>query len=217
MPLPTLDELRGCKVIQWGLAYLAGAWLALQVVSILGSTYGWPDGLLRAVPVVLAVGLVAALVLAWYHGERGEQRVSGTELSILAALLGVAGVGVMLVGGGGEAEPADAVAVALAPDVDQTTLAVLPFEAVAADSASFAGVLADGLTADLLATLARSPSLRVAAQTSAAALAGVSADSAGRALGVAHLVEGTVQAVVAGGERVRVSVRLVSTATGLQE
>ena len=220
MPLPTLDEFRGRKVVQWGVAYLAGAWLALQVLIALTGVYGWPAWIVRAAPVVLGVGFVAALVLAWYHGERGEQKVSGTELSILAALLGLAGLGVMLVGGGAaEAEPADAVAAALVPSVDQTTLAVLPFEAVAADSAGFAGALADGLTAELLATLARSPSLRVAAQTSAAALGDVSADSAGRALGVAHLVEGTVQAVGAGsgGERVRVSVRLVSTATGLQE
>ena len=167
---------------------------------------------------MLGVGLVAALVPAWYHGERGEQRVSGTELSILAVLLAVARLGVTLFGSGGaEAEPADAVAAALAPAVDQTTLAVLPFEAVAADSAGVAGALADGLTAELLATLARSPSLRVAARGSAATFegAGASADSIGRALGVAHYVEGTVQSAADG--RVRVSVQLVSTTTGLQE
>ena len=217
VPLPTLDELRGRKVVQWGLAYLAGAWLTLQVLKLVSDSFGWSGFWVRAAIIVLGVGLVAALVLAWYHGERREQRVSGTELTILAALLGLAGLGVMIVGGRGEAAPAGAAAAALAPDVDQTTLAVLPFAAVGADSAGFAGALADGLTSELLATLARSPALRVAARGSAAAFEGTNApaDSVGRALNVAHCVEGTVQA--AAGGRVRVAVQLVSTATGLQE
>ena len=217
VPLPTLDELRGRKVVQWGLAYLAGAWLTLQVLKLVSDSFGWSGFWVRAAIIVLGVGLVAALVLAWYHGERREQRVSGTELTILAALLGLAGLGVMIVGGRGEAAPAGAAAAALAPDVDQTTLAVLPFAAVGADSAGFAGALADGLTSELLATLARSPALRVAARGSAAAFEGTNApaDSIGRALNVARYVEGTVQA--AAGGRVRGAVQLVSTATGLQE
>ena len=42
--------------------------------------------------VVLAVGFFITLVFAWYHGEKGRQRVSGPELLMVAALLVVAGV-----------------------------------------------------------------------------------------------------------------------------
>src|SRR6185312_11817452 len=38
-----------------------------------------------------AVGFFAMIVLAWYHGERGAQRVSGTEIVILALLLAIGG------------------------------------------------------------------------------------------------------------------------------
>jgi high-affinity Fe2+/Pb2+ permease len=38
-----------------------------------------------------AIGFVATLVLAWYHGVHGRQKVSATEGLILAALLAVGG------------------------------------------------------------------------------------------------------------------------------
>ena len=39
----------------------------------------------------MIVGFFVTLVLAWYHGERGAQRVTGTELLILALLLAIGG------------------------------------------------------------------------------------------------------------------------------
>jgi hypothetical protein len=39
-------------------------------------------GALRVLTVALALGLLPALVLAWYHGEQGRQRVTGPELMI---------------------------------------------------------------------------------------------------------------------------------------
>ncbi|GAB5537335.1 MAG: hypothetical protein Rubg2KO_35840 [Rubricoccaceae bacterium] len=97
MPLPSLSAIKERKLVQWGLAYLGGAWLILQVAVALGGVYGWPMWLLRAVPVLLVVGFLAALVIAWYHGEKGRQRVGSVELGLLAALLGLAGLGVALI------------------------------------------------------------------------------------------------------------------------
>jgi hypothetical protein len=45
----------------------------------------------RATHVLLLIGLPVSLVLGWYHGEKGRQRVSGPDLVIIAALLFVAG------------------------------------------------------------------------------------------------------------------------------
>ena len=44
---------------------------------------------MRFVIIALSIGLFVALVLAWYHGEHGAQRVTGTELLILALLLAI--------------------------------------------------------------------------------------------------------------------------------
>ncbi len=40
---------------------------------------------------LLGIGFFVALVLAWYHGEKGQQRATGFELLIIAGLLLVAG------------------------------------------------------------------------------------------------------------------------------
>jgi tetratricopeptide (TPR) repeat protein len=45
----------------------------------------------RVVQVTLAIGLVVTLVLAWYHGEKGQQRVTGRELVILTVVLALGG------------------------------------------------------------------------------------------------------------------------------
>ena len=45
----------------------------------------------RGSTLALVVGFFVTLVLAWYHGERGAQRVTGTELLILALLLAIGG------------------------------------------------------------------------------------------------------------------------------
>ena len=68
-------RLRRRKVVQWGLAYLAGAWLLLQVVAFLADAFDWPDQSKRIATLVLLIGLPITFVLAWYHGERGQRQV----------------------------------------------------------------------------------------------------------------------------------------------
>src|SRR3546814_19493530 len=84
-------RLRQRKLVQWALAYAAGAFALLQGVDIVAQQFGWPEGLQRGITLALVLGFLVTLVLAWYHGERGAQRVSGAELLVLALLLAVGG------------------------------------------------------------------------------------------------------------------------------
>ena len=84
---PLWERVRQRKLFQWAVAYLAGAWALLQVVDLIGGQFGWPVAAMRSATALLAVGFLVVLVLAWYHGERGHQRVTGVELMMLAALL----------------------------------------------------------------------------------------------------------------------------------
>src|SRR5690242_4332694 len=59
--------------------------------DLVGQRFGWPAGVERALMIAAAVGFVITLVLAWYHGEHGAQRVSGGELLILALLFVIGG------------------------------------------------------------------------------------------------------------------------------
>ena len=83
--------LRRRKVVQWTVAYSAGGWVLLQVLGFAADTYGWPTIVAQLAMLGLALGLPVVVTLAWFHGERSQQRVSGRELAILTVLLLVGG------------------------------------------------------------------------------------------------------------------------------
>ena len=82
----TWTRLRRRKVVQWGLAYVAGAWGLLQGLDAV-TTFHWPEPLQQLATLPLLLGLPIVLVLAWYHGDRGQQRISTAEFAILTLLL----------------------------------------------------------------------------------------------------------------------------------
>ena len=85
------SKLRHRRVAQWGLAYAAGAWVLLQVLGFVSDAFAWPATVKQIATIVLAVGLPIVVVLGWYHGERGQRRVSGPELAVLTLLLLIGG------------------------------------------------------------------------------------------------------------------------------
>jgi hypothetical protein len=81
--LATLERLKQRKLVEWALAYLATAWLLMQLMDVIGGRWPVPLGLQRGFDLLLLVGFFVAITLAWYHGEKGRQKVSGAELLIL--------------------------------------------------------------------------------------------------------------------------------------
>jgi len=217
MPESVLERLKRRKLVQWAVAYLAGSWLLLQVLSLLAQPFAWPDLVLRAATVLLAIGFFAALIIAWYHGERGVQRASGVEILMLAGILVIAGAAVALVGRsyarrGGSPPPVRGPAgTATAAAGDQGSIAVLPFANLSSDPQQ--EYFSDGLTDELLDALTQVPGLRVASRTSAFAFKGkgVGVDSIARALRVANVLEGSVRKA---GDRVRITAQLISASSG---
>jgi TolB-like protein len=214
---PLVDRLKERKLVQWALAYLAGAWVLLQVFAELRDTFAWPPVIVRALTVLLAVGFFGALVIAWYHGEKGHQRVSGAELLLLAALLAVAGAGVSYVAGSDTAPGVSALAAVdgeperITFAAEQGSVAVLPFVNLSGDPAQ--EYFSDGLTEELLNELAQIAELRVAARTSSFAFKrkNVPVEEIARQLRVGAVVEGSVRR---DGERLRVTAQLINASTG---
>jgi len=93
-----VERLKQRKVVRWALAYLAGAWFAVEVVGQLGELFAIPLGVQRGLVTVLAFGLVAVVALAWFHGEEGRQRVTGAELLVMAVVVGLAGATLAFLG-----------------------------------------------------------------------------------------------------------------------
>jgi len=97
---PIFERLKERKIVQWALAYVAGAVALYSALDAFAEPWGVGDFQLRIAQVGLLVGFFFAVTLAWYHGERGEQRVTGVELLILAGIMGLGAIGVRLVSGG---------------------------------------------------------------------------------------------------------------------
>jgi serine/threonine-protein kinase len=219
---PFLRRLREHKLFQWAAAYLAGAWLLLQALDVLDNAFHWPDAIQQGMIALLAVGLLAALVVAWYHGEKGRQRVSGVELLMLAGILALAAGVLSFVRrepSTDEARVSLPVAAAPAPAAparhvaEQGSIAVLPFLDLSEDHDQ--AYFSDGLSEELLDAFSKLPELRVAARTSSFSFRDkdVPVDSIGRALRVANVLEGSVRK---SGDRVRITTQLIDASTGYQ-
>ena len=212
------ERLRQRKIVQWSLAYLAAAFALVQMLDLVGQRFAWPDWIARATIVAAAIGFVIALVLAWYHGERGQQRVTGVELVIVAILLAIGGALLWRV-----ARPAhDAAASAgvpapaparIAAPADHKSIAVLPLVNTSGDPSN--EYFSDGLSEELISVLARIPDLKIIGRTSSFRFKNTNDDSRtiGERLGVANLLEGSVRKQ---GDRVRIAVDLITAVDGRQ-
>lgn len=204
-----LSRLKQRKLVQWTLAYAAFAFALLQGVDIVAQRFAWPDTIERLLILILAVGFCVALVLAWYHGERGAQRASGMELTILAVLLAIGGALLWRFAHGAPAATrADSSAF---PAAAAKSVAVLPFVNMSGDAAN--DYFSDGITEEILDALAQVPGLKVAARTSAFAFKGKAEDlrAVGRTLDVSTVLEGSVQRA---GDEVRITAQLIDTRSG---
>ena len=82
-----VERFRERKLVQWTAAYLAMGWLVLQLMDVLSDTWGWPIVAQQAVSLLLGFGTLPALVVAWFHGEKGRQDICATEAAIVAATI----------------------------------------------------------------------------------------------------------------------------------
>ncbi|MFC1661250.1 hypothetical protein ACFL3S_07320, partial [Gemmatimonadota bacterium] len=208
------ERLKERKLVQWGVAYLAGAWVFYEATSTIGGHWDLPNALFRVLFVILAIGLFLTLVFAWFHGEKGQQRVSGVELMMVAGLLVVAGAVLSKVGFGTEPTHDSGRPGAVfteAPEDGRLSLAVLPFENLSLDPQN--DPFSQGMTASIITKLSQVSTLHVIDRTSVARFRGTTLDAKdiGRQLGVRYLIEGEVQNAEG---RVHISVRMTDLSTG---
>ncbi len=209
-----LQRLRERKLVQWALAYAAFAFALLQGLDIVAQQFGWADGVRRGITIALVIGFFVALVLAWYHGERGAQRVSGVELGILTLLLAIGG-GLLwrftLTVNAPERSTSATTPSTTAPSTagaraDDKSIAVLPFENLSDEKAN--AYFAEGMQDEILTRLAKIGTLRVISRTSTQQFASHPGNLPEIALklGVATILEGSVQKAA---NKVRINVQLI--------
>jgi serine/threonine-protein kinase len=202
-------RLKDRKLVQWTLAYVAAAFALIQVLDIVIQRFGGSESLARLLIVALTIGFFLTLVLAWYHGEKGAQRVTGTELLILALLLAVGGGFLWRVARAPDAAPAMPTQSAVA--IPDKSVAVLPLANESGDKDQ--QYFSDGLSDDLINALMQFGNLKVIGRTSAFQFRDSKENSAdiGIKLGVAYLLTGSVRKL---GDTVRINAQLVKAADG---
>lgn len=214
-----MEELRQRKVLRIAGIYLLMAVPILEVADLVMPRFGWPDWVLTALMVLLAVGFPLALVLAWMFDitadgvktaaevqrmpKKGPSKGRLVDFAIIAALLVVLGY---FVWDKYLHETPPAVASGGVPSI-----AVLPFVNMSSDAQN--EYFSDGVAEELLNALAKIPGLRVAARTSSFYFKGKNVDlrDVGRSLGVENVLEGSVRKE---GDAVRVTAQLISVQNG---
>ncbi|MFC1574983.1 tetratricopeptide repeat protein, partial [Gemmatimonadota bacterium] len=182
------------------------------VVDTVGDRWSLSDGFFQGLFVVLAIGFFVALVLAWYHGEKGRQRVSGPELLMIALLLVIAGTGISILRSGEDVAEPTGIAPPATEEDDRPTIAVLPLENLSPDPDQ--DFFASGVQEDLTSKLQRISTLAVISRTSVERYR----DPADRPplrqiaseLGADYLLEGSARI---GGDSVRITVQLIKGET----
>ena len=225
------NELKRRNVVRVGVAYILIAWLIAQVAELALDSFDAPVWVIKAVLLLLALGLPVALFFAWAfeltpEGLKKEKDVdrsqsiatnTGRKLNTLIIGVLVIAVGMLLVDKflpqPEEIAPLEA---ALAPAktepvTETNSIAVLPF--VDMSPAKDQEYFTDGLTENLLHALAQIRELKVAGRTSSFAFKGLNTDlrDIGQQLNVSSILEGSVQK---SGGRIRITTQLINTEDG---
>jgi TolB-like protein/tetratricopeptide (TPR) repeat protein len=219
------DELKRRNVFRIAVAYTVIAWLLAQVADLAFDNFGAPDWVPKSVLFILILGFPLAVFFAWAfemtpEGVKREKDVdrshsitqtTGKKLNHLIIAVLVAAIGFLLLDKFVlQTTTETAVAKVDAVEVEKS-VAVLPF--VAMSDGPDDEYFADGLTEEILNSLAHLPDLLVTARTSAFSFKGmdIPIPEIAAKLGVANVVEGSVRR---SGDRLRVTAQLIRAKDG---
>jgi len=208
-------ELKRRNVFRVGIAYLAGAWLLLQVADLVVPTFEAPSWVMQALIYAAALGFPFALLLAWFYEwtpegikaaseveATGTVKFTGRKLDFVIIGLLVLAVGFLLV----ESDVIEERDVLLANSV-----AVLPFENLSPDPDD--AYFAAGIHEQVLNELVKISALNVIARTSVLQYASKTkaVPEIASELRVKAVMEGSVRF---DGDQVRVTAQLIDGASG---
>ena len=230
-----LDQLRQRNVHRVALAYLAGAWLIIQIVDTLTPEI-LPAIVFRATVTIAAVGFVPALILSWVfewtpeglkreglastgmlaRDSRWLDRVIMITLVIAVSYFAVDKFVFDPVRDRKEIAVATAEAVEdaltgrLLQKYADRSILVLPFLNISSDPDQ--EYFADGVSEELLNLLARIEELRVISRSTSWTFKGKDIDVARirDRLGVSHILEGSVRK---SGNQIRITAQLIDAST----
>ena len=225
-----IEEAKRRSVIRVAGLYLTGIWLLLQIADTVLPMLDAPGWIARTLLIVLLIGFVPALVLAWVFewtpgglvrdGEatldlaasvRAGKRLDRWIMVLLALALGYFAVDKFLLSPERQQTRIQAArkegrTEAIVGAYGEKSIAVLPFRDMSQKQDQ--QYLSDGLAEQVLTLLSQIRNLRVISRSSAFAFRDqdLSMSTIGKKLEVGYVLEGSVRQA---GDRIRITVRLV--------
>jgi len=214
-----MEELKRRKVFRVAATYAVVSWILMQIGEVTFPALNIPEWVMSTLVVVLLAGFPIAVIFAWIFDKTPQgyiktdapdtENIGGMNVkvddrpfylqkrNIFLALGVIAGILIGTYGGD-----------TFKNSVDEKSIAVLPFDnySTAPEDQYFS----DGITEVIIAHLAKIKDFTVISRTSVMGYKGSkkSLKEIGKELGVAHILEGSVQRV---GDEVRIVSQLIET------
>ena len=216
-PIVFFAELKRRNVYKVAVAYAVVGWLGIQIAMEVFPFFEIPNWGVRLVVLLIIIGFPVALILAWAfeltaagikqtESVAPQQKTSRGRVWIYVIMIGGAlSLGVFFLG----RYAISHAAAASSNTLSDKSIAVLPFENLSEDKAN--AYFADGIQDEILTRLSKIADLKVISRTSTQQYksAPENLPEIARLLGVAHILEGSVQK---SGDAVRVNVQLIKAA-----
>ena len=220
-----LAELKRRNVYRVAVAYAVVAWLLIQIATQVFPFFDVPNWAVRIVVLLLAFGFPVALALAWAFELTPEgirrtdnvqpnesiRRRTGRKIAGITIAVGIIAAGLFFFQlfrpeQSSTSAPASSGTASVVP---QKSIAVLPFQNLSSEKEN--SYFADGIQDEILARLSKIADLKVISRTSTEhyKTAPENLRDIARQLGVAHILEGSVQR---SDDEVRVNVELIKAA-----
>ncbi len=219
-------ELKRRNVYKVAVAYAVVSWLLIQIATQVFPFFGIPNWAVRLVVLLLILGFPAALILSWAFEitpegikraedvEPSQGRQTGRKLAGITMALAVVAVGLFafqvlrprLMKEAAASRPH----LLPAPVIPNKSIAVMPFENLSEEKANT--YFAEGIQDEILTRLSKITDLKVISRTSTQNYQTNPGNlpEIARQLGVAHILEGSVQK---SGNTVRINVQLIVAAS----
>jgi TolB-like protein/Flp pilus assembly protein TadD len=224
-----LGELQRRNVYRVAVTYAVVSWLLIQIATQVFPIFDIPAWAVRLIVLLLVLGFPVALIVAWAFEltSEGLKRTAevpphesiahhtGRKLLAVAAVAAAVAVGLILVPFARRSSTAEkqdsAPSRENAQVVPEKSIAVLPFSNLSAEAENV--FFTDGMQEEILSNLAKVADLKVISRSSSMlykANEPRNLREIGRHLGVAYLLEGSVQRT---NDRVRVTAQLIDART----
>ncbi|MEM7430522.1 MAG: hypothetical protein AAF351_01155 [Pseudomonadota bacterium] len=221
------EELKRRNVFKVAAAYAVVSWVLLQIVDVVAPILELPESTAKLVLLLLLIGSIPALIFSWAfemtpEGIKKESEVdrsksitsqTGKKLNFVIVGALVLAVGLLLFERQTTRGDSDTSVAADAGEEDalDPSIAVLPFVNMTSDPEQ--EYFSDGISEEILNSLAAVQELKVAGRTSSFAFKGNNQDLRliGDALDVNHILEGSVRKA---GDQVRITAQLIRADNG---